>query len=95
MKARGTKDGIDLFCQNYPRQGAILRGYIEEQRALRESHLYFGVNEGCRLTADDYMNVMSSLGLSEKVSSDLYPELMQVSRNLSKKREEERSVLIG
>ena len=95
MKARGMKEGIELFDQKFPKYGKILRGYIEAQRALRETHLYFGVNEGCRLTADDYMGVMTGLGLSEKVSRDLYPELMQVSRNLSKQRDEERSVLIG
>lgn len=95
MKARGMKEGIELFEQAFPRYGKILRGYIEEQRAISETHLYFGVREGCRLTADDYLGVMQGLGISPGVARDLYPELMEISRNLSRKRDEERSVMIG
>lgn len=94
-KARGMKDGIEKFCQNFPREGKILIGYIEEQRVVRETHLYFGVNSGCKLNADDYINVMTGLGFTEARARDLYPELMEVSRNMSRKRDEERSVLIG
>ena len=94
-KARGIKEGMRMFEEHFPRYGAILRGLIEAQRGYKETHLYFGVNEGCRLTADDYMGVMTSLGLSERISQDLYPELMNLSRNMSKKRQEERSIMIG
>ena len=41
------------------------------------------------------MGVMKSLGFTEAISRDLYPELMEVSRKLSRKRDEERSVMIG
>src|SRR3989344_1022782 len=95
MKARGMKEGIELFSNEFPKYGTILRGLIEEQRALRETHLYFGVNSGCRLTADDYMGVITGLGFSEARSRELYPDLMDASRSISRKREEERSVLIG
>src|SRR3989344_4049182 len=93
--AKGMAEGIELFSNEFPKYGTILRGLIEEQRALRETHLYFGVNSGCRLTADDYMGVMTGLGFSEPRARDLYPELMDASRSISRKREEERSVLIG
>ena len=95
MKARGMSEGIEAFCEAYPRQGEILRGLIAEQRVQSETHLYFGVNEGSRLSADDYMGVMLDLGFTEATAKRLYPKLMDISRNLSKKRDEERSVLIG
>ena len=93
-KARGLKEGVAKFAEEFPRYGKILSGYIEEQRALRETHLYFGVNPGSRLTSDDYMGVMSDLGLTESKARQLYPVLMDVSRNLSRKRGEERSVML-
>lgn len=95
QKARGMRDGIDAFAEKYPKYGTILNGLIEEKRTARETHLYFGMNEGTRLTTDDYMGVMKDLGFTEVMSKNLYPELMQVSRNLSRKRDEERRILIG
>ena len=94
-KARGMKKGIEAFSKAYPQHGKILHGLIAEQRINREPTLYFGVNDGCRLTADDYMNVMTNLGLTETKAQTLYPILMEVSRNISRKRDEERSILIG
>ncbi len=95
MTARGMRDGIAKFSEEYPRHGDILQGYIQEERVKRETRLYFGMNEGRRLSADDYLSVMSDLGFSETRARSLYSELMEVSRNLSRKRDEERSVLIG
>ena len=95
QKARGMRDGIDEFSKRYPKYGTILNGLIEETRTQRETHLYFGMNDGCRLSEGDYMGVMKDLGFTETMSRNLYPELMQVSRNLSRKRDEERSILIG
>lgn len=94
LKARGTAEGIALFEGQYPRHGKILRGMIEAKRVEREVNMYIGVNPRCRLTADDYMGVMHNLGFSEGTSRALYPELMEISRNLSRKRQEERSILI-
>jgi len=94
MKARGMKEGISKFEEQFPRHGKILRGYIEEQRTLRETHMYFGVNTGCRLTSDDYMGVMSDLGFTEAQSKALYQPLMDASRVLSRKRDEERRILL-
>jgi hypothetical protein len=95
MKARGMREAIEVFAEQYPRHGAILNGLIEEQRLEKEVNLYFGVNPGCKLTQDDYLGVMANLGFTEATARALYPELMDVSRNLSRKRGEERSVLIG
>lgn len=95
LKARTMSQAIALFAQNYPRHGQILHGYIEELRDEKEVHLYFGTNPGCKLTADDYLGVMSSIGFSEGLARDLYPELMEASRRISKKRDEERSVMVG
>jgi hypothetical protein len=95
LKARGMREGIKNFEAEFPRYGKILNGMIEEQRAHSETHLYFGTQPGSRITSDDYMGVMTNLGFSESTAANLYPELMHVSRNLSRKRDEERSILIG
>ena len=95
LKARGMKEGIELFCGQYPRYGQILKGYIEEQRAIKEVNMYFGVNSGSKLTSDDYVGIMKNLGFSEAGAKNLYPELMDVSRKISRKRDEERSILVG
>ena len=94
-KARGIREGVDEFSKKFPQYGKILNGIIEEKRVERETHLYFGLQEGRRLTADDYMGVMKNLGFTEVTARSLYPELMDISRNLSRKRDEERSILIG
>src|SRR3989344_1965558 len=65
------------------------------KEAIAEEHLYFGVNPGCRLTTDDYITALQSTGLSEKVSRELYPDLIKVSRKLAKASEEKRSVIVG
>ena len=95
MKARTLKEGIEAFSEKYPRHGDILKGLIEEKREEKEVNMYFGMYDGCRLTSDDYMKVMTDLGFTSGMAENLYPELMKVSRNLSKKRAEERSILIG
>jgi hypothetical protein len=95
MKARGMADGIAAFSEAYPRYGTILKGLVEEQRAVREVNMYFGVNDGCKLTSDDYLGVLTNMGFTEATAQRLYPELMDISRNLARKRQEERSVLIG
>ncbi len=95
-KARGIKEGIELFSQQFPKYGKILQGMIEEQRVVRETHLYFNMNDGCRLTADDYLGVMANLGFSPVSAKNLYHELIEVSRSMKRKRQEkERSIMLG
>ena len=94
-KARGMKEGIAKFADNFPKYGDILQGYIQEQRTFREKYLVFGMQENSRVTADDYINVMTDLGLSEGTAKSLYPELIDMSRKLAKKRDEtERAILL-
>ena len=95
MKARGMREGIEEFSGKFPRYGTILNGIIEEKRALREKHLYFGMREGCKITSDDYMHVMTDLGFTPSESERFYPRLMEISRKLSRERGEERSIIIG
>ena len=95
LKARKITEAVDEFISKYPKPGEILSQMIEEKRSESETHLYFGVNEGCRLTSDDYMDVMKNLGFSEATAKGLYSELIDVSRKMSRARKEERSVLIG
>lgn len=95
QKARGMAEGIDKFCTKYPTEGKILSGYIAEQRKVSETHLYFGMNEGKRLTEDDYSGVLIKMGFSEGMARNMYPVLIEASRKISKARDEERSVMIG
>ena len=95
MKARGMSDGIEAFSKDYPQYGVILQQYIDFERSKKETHLYFGMKEGCRITADDYRQVITDLGFTPKMSEELYPALMDVSRKLSRQRGEERSILVG
>ena len=95
QKTRGMKEGVEKFEQQFPRYGRILRGYIDEQRTVREKYLVFGMNDGCRITSKDYMGVMQNLGFSPAIAERLYPELMDISHKLKRKRDEtERSILI-
>jgi hypothetical protein len=94
-KARGMKEAIAEFKTQYRHHGAVLQEMIDEKRKIAEEHMYFGVNPGSRLTTEDYINVMRSIGLSESTARSLYPELLTISRKLEKEREEERSVLVG
>lgn len=95
LKSKRMSDAVAEYCETYPAQGKILTQMIEDQRSVSETHLYFGVNQGCRLTADDYLGVMSDLGFTEKQAADLYEPLINSSRAIAKKRDEERSILIG
>ncbi|MEK6928532.1 MAG: hypothetical protein AABW65_01080 [Nanoarchaeota archaeon] len=94
-RARGMKEAVAEFAEEFPKYGSILLGKIAEKRVLAEDHLYFGVNHNCKLTSEDYMGVMRSLGLSDTTAKNLYPDLMEVSRKLKRKRDEERSILVG
>ncbi len=96
LKARGTREGIEAFKEAHPKYGAILEEMISEERASTETHMYFGMHEGRRLTSDDYMGVMTGLGFSETMAEGLYRELMDISYGLARKRKEtERRILIG
>lgn len=93
QKARGMRDGIAEFTKRHPKYGAELNELIEEKREERETHMYFGMHDGSRLSDSDYLGVMQSLGFSEQIAKNLYGPLMDVSRGLSKKRREERRIL--
>jgi hypothetical protein len=93
--ARKMKDAVAEYCEKYPAQGQILTQMIEDKRSERETHLYFGINDGCRLTADDYKGVMNTLGFTEAQARNLYEPLISTSRAIAKKRDEERSILVG
>lgn len=95
QKARSMSEAVNRFAEKYSRHGKILKGMIEETRQAKESNLYFGINSGCRLTTDDYLGVLTNLGFSDVRARGLYEDLIAISRNLSKKRDEERSILIG
>jgi len=95
MKARGMRDAVERFQGTFPQYGEILRDMIAEERASRETYLHFGVNSGCRLTAEDYLEVMKNLGFDERNALRLYETLIDTSRKISRARDEERSILVG
>lgn len=94
-RARGMKEAIADFSEQFPKYGSILQGMIAEKRVRSEEHVYFGMQPERRLTADDYVSVMTSLGLSEGSARSLYPDLMQLSRKLARIKDEARSVIVG
>jgi hypothetical protein len=63
-KAKGMREGVEEFKQEFPKYGQILEGKIQEKRAVRETHLYFGMQPGKRLTGQDYLAVMNDLGFT-------------------------------
>ena len=92
----GMKDAIEVFSARHPQYGKELAGLIAEERTLTEPTLYFRMQDGCRLTSDDYIGVMTNLGFSPAKAEGMYQELMDASRKISKARgEEERSILVG
>lgn len=94
LKARSMSEAVGEFCTQYPAYGQVLTQMIEDKRAQKETHLYFGMQPGCRLTADDYLGVMASLGFTEAQARNLYEPLIETSRQISRKRSEERSVML-
>jgi len=73
-----------------------LQKMIDKKRKKHETHLYFSLYEGCRLTRRDYMDVLNDLGFPGPRATTLYKELIYISRNLTKKRDEEvRRIMIG
>ena len=95
VKARGMKEAIERFQKTFPEYGQVLKEMIAEERASREIYLHFGVNPGCRLTAEDYLEVMKNLGFDERDALRLYDTLIDTSRKISRARDEERSIIIG
>ena len=95
QKARGMRDAINEFSNEFPKYGEILRGKIAEKRAVKKDNLYFGVQEDSRLTKNDYMTAMESIGFTDHMSHRMYPILMEVSRNLKQKRNENRNIIVG
>jgi len=95
-KARGMRHGIETFTERFPKYGAILNGIIQEERTVREKHLYFGMNEGKRLTNDDYLAVLTDMGMGPVIAERYCEVALDISRTLMKKREEtDRRILIG
>jgi len=94
LKARGMKDAIADFSTEYPKYGEILNQMIEDKRSVRETHMYFGMNEGCRLTGDDYLGVLTDIGFTEGQARSFYEPLINASRKISKARNEDRSVMV-
>jgi hypothetical protein len=94
LKARTMSEAVDEFCTQYPNPGQVLTQMIEDKRSVSETYLHFGMQQGCRLTADDYLGVMASLGFTEAQSRALYEPLMGASRSIARKRDEERSIML-
>ena len=91
----GVRDGVNEFSSKFPKYGKILNGIIEEQRTVREKHLYFGMNDGKRVTGDDYLAVLEGMGLGPATAEKYLDVALDISRNLTKKRSDERSILVG
>ena len=94
--ARGMKEAIAEFSEEYPAYGNILKGKVAEKRGSREEHLYFGMEENSRLSGSDYLEVLKDLDISEHQAHRMYPALMESSRRLHYARDKtERSIIVG
>ncbi len=94
--ARGMKEAISEFSDEYPEYGEILKDKVAKKRKLREEHLYFGMNGESRLCGSDYLGVLKNLGISEHQAHIMYPALMETSRKLHYARDRaERSIIVG
>ena len=93
-KSRTLRQAINEFSKRHPKYGGILEEIIKEERWVNEMHLYFGMHENARVPAKDYMQVMEDLGFTEATAQRFYPELMNITRKISKKREEERRIIV-
>jgi hypothetical protein len=94
LKARAITAAVAEFCEEHPVYGELLTQKIENKRSERETRLYFGLRDGCRLTSDDYLGVMQTLGFTEAQARTLYAPLIETSRVIAKKRDEERNVML-
>ncbi len=97
-KARAMGDAIAEFCVKHPKYGKELLGMIKRKRISRERHLFYGLEEGRRISSQDYLGAMEDCGLTEGQSRELYPVLLNISRGLKQKKIEKdglRRVLIG
>ena len=94
-KSRTLRAGIDEFAKQYPREGKILNGIIEEERQVQEKPLYFGMHDGKRVGHDDYMAVLRDMGLPEGTAKQYYEVAIDIARSLQSKRANtERSIII-
>ncbi len=94
--ARGMKVAIEEFEKEFPLYGKILRKKIAEKRDLREEHLYFGTRDSSRIAGQDYLEVLTDLGISEHQAHMMYPLVIEASRKIQQARNnQERSAIVG
>jgi hypothetical protein len=94
-KARGYKEGVKEFSKQYPKYGKILIGMIEHKRAQKDTYLEFGLNSGKKLSSQDYITVMKSVGLTDSQAMKMYPVVSEVSRKLADAKTESRTILLS
>jgi hypothetical protein len=95
-KARDMRAGVEQFAKEFPQYGKILNGMIETERVKKETHLQFGMQDGKRLTKDDYIDVLTNMGLGPVTAEKYCDVALDISRSMNRKRGyEDRSVLIG
>jgi len=95
-KARTLRQGIDIFREKHTRSGVILERIIAETRAKKNRHLVYGLNEGYKLSEEDYVQIMIDLGFDRREASGLYPHITAISERLDKANETaERKILLS
>lgn len=95
-RARSLREGIDAFKKQYPKYGEILEELIAEKRTKHNRYLVYGLNEGFKLSEEDYMRVMMDLGFERREAASVYPHIISISERLGKASEQaERTILIA
>lgn len=85
-KVRETKDALEMFSKEFPKEYARLKELIEESRKAKEIHLYFGHKENCYPTKEAHYRILRNLGIAEKDIAKAYEVADEVFLNLRKKK---------
>lgn len=94
-KARTVNEGINEFYKQFPEQGSILKGLIEEKRAKKNKYLVYKLNENYKLGEEEYVRVMMDIGFDRREANSVYPHILAISERLKKADEKkERTILL-
>ena len=95
-KARTLREGINAFKKEHPGYGKILEGLIAKKRIKRNKNLIYGLNEGYKLSEEDYVLIMRDLGFERREASAIYPHILAISKRLERANEQsERTILLS
>lgn len=95
-KAKTIREGVNAFKKKYKSHGKILEGFIAKTRIERNKNLVYGLNEGYKLSEEDYVQIIMDLGFERREAAAMYPHILAISERLKKADEhKERTILLS